>query len=98
MLHFAPTANVVSPLAFDLGVLPDSATGVGVAQTQGVVCDPSSTGPPIGWLRIVRVARGRPLPLPFESARNSFSPTTSPLSTPRIVRAVASVTNAAVTS
>ena len=98
MLHWASTAKVVSPLAFDAGVLPDAATGVGVAQIHGAVWDPSSTGPPIGWLMIVRLARGRPLPLPFESATNSFSPFTSPVSTPRILRAAASVTKDAVTS
>ena len=99
MLHCASTAKVVSPLAFDAGVLPDSATGVGVAQIHGVVCEPSSTGPPIGWLSDPRASplAGR-CPLPFESARNSFSPSTSPVSTPRIVRAASSVRNAAVTS
>src|SRR5215831_2576526 len=98
MLHCASTAKVVSPLAFDAGVLPDAGTAVGVAQIQGCVWDPSSTGPPIGWFVMVRLARGRPLPLPFESAANSFSPFTSPVSTPRIVRAPASVTKDAVTS
>src|SRR5262250_1675007 len=98
MLHWASTAKVDSPLAFDAGVFPDAGTGVGVAQIHGVVCEPNSTGPPIGWLRIHSVALGRPFPLPFESARNSFSPTTSPVSTPRIVRAVSLVWNADVTS
>src|SRR5262244_1172254 len=98
MLHWASTAKVDSPLAFDAGVFPDAGTGVGVAQIHGVVCEPNSTGPPIGWLRIHSVALGRPFPFPFESARNSFSPTTSPVSTPRIVRAVSLVWNADVTS
>src|SRR5215467_9558082 len=98
MLHWASTAKVDSPLAFDAGVFPDAGTGVGVAQIHGVVCEPNSTGPPIGWLRIQSVALGRPFPLPFESAGNSFSPTTSPVSTPRIVRAVSLVWNADVTS
>src|SRR5215467_393696 len=98
MLHWASTAKVDSPLAFDAGVFPDAGTGVGVAQIHGVVCEPNSTGPPIGWLRIQSVALGRPFPLPFESASNSFSPTTSPVSTPRIVRAVSLVWNADVTS
>ena len=40
MLHCASTAKVVSPLAFDAGVFPDSGTGVGVAQIHGVVCEP----------------------------------------------------------
>src|SRR5215475_6536024 len=98
MLHWASTAKVDSPLAFDAGVFPDAGTGVGVAQIHGVVCEPNSTGPPIGWLRIQSVALGRPCPLPFESARNSFSPTTSPVRTPRIVRAASLVWNADVTS
>jgi hypothetical protein len=68
MLHFASTANVLRPLALDAGVLPDSATGVGVAQIHGWVCEPSRIGPPRTWLVIVRLAHGRPLPLPFESA------------------------------
>src|SRR6185295_11033029 len=97
MLHCASIANVDNPLAFDAGVLPDAATGVGVAQIQGVVCEPSNTGPPIGWFVMVSEARGRPLPRPFESARNSFSPTTRPVSTQRITRAAASLWNAVVT-
>lgn len=48
ILHCASIAKVDRPLAFVAGVLPDSAVGVGVAQTQGVFCEPSSTGPPIG--------------------------------------------------
>ena len=50
MLHCASIAKVDRPLAFDAGVLPDAGTGVGVAQIQGCVCEPSSTGPPrSGW-------------------------------------------------
>ena len=49
MLHCASVAVVDRPLAFDAGVLPTAATGTGVAQTHGPVCEPSSTGPPIGW-------------------------------------------------
>src|SRR5882724_12218403 len=60
MLHCASKAVVVRPLAFDAGVLPDSGTGVGVAQIHGVVCEPSSTGPPIGWLVITRRAARPP--------------------------------------
>ena len=97
MLHCASTAVVVRPLALDAGVLPDSATGAGVAQTQGVVCEPSSTGPPRGWLVIVRLAQGRPLPLPLASATNRLSPAVRPVSTPRSVRASASATKAAST-
>src|SRR3954468_2392692 len=96
MLHCASTAKVVRPLAFDAGVLPDSATGVGVAQIQGVVCAPSSTGPPRGWLVMVRLAHGRPLPCPLESATKAFSPATRPRRTPRNVPA--SATNDAPTS
>ena len=48
MLHCASVAVVDRPLAFEAGVLPTAATGTGVAQTHGVVCEPSSTGPPIG--------------------------------------------------
>src|SRR5712671_5054265 len=94
MLHCASRAEVVSPLALDAGVLPDWATGPGVAQIQGVVCEPSRTGPPRGWLVRVKLAQGRPLPRPLASATNRFSPTTRPRSTPRRVRASASGTNA----
>ncbi len=97
MLHCASTAKVVKPLAFDAGVLPDWGTGVGVAQIQGMVCDPSSTGPPRGWLVIVRLAKGRPLPRPLASASTRFSPSERPVSTPRRVRAAGSATNAAST-
>src|SRR3989441_2080674 len=95
MLHCASKAVVVRPLAFDAGVLPDSATGVGVAQIQGVVCEPSSTGPPIGWLVITRRAAGPPWVSP---ATRSFRPSTKPVSRPRITRAVGSARNAPVTS
>src|SRR2546427_10720111 len=91
MLHCASKAVVVRPLAFDAGVLPDSGTGVGVAQTQGWVCEPSSTGPPIAWLVMVSEARR-----PLESARKSLRPGTMPGSTPRITRAVESARNMAV--
>src|SRR6476646_10560235 len=47
MLHCASVAAVDRPLAFEAGVLPAAATGTGVAQTHGVVCAPSRTGPPI---------------------------------------------------
>ena len=50
MLHCASVATVDRPLALDPGVLPTWATGVGVAQIHGVVCVPSKTGPPRGWL------------------------------------------------
>src|SRR5947209_1020871 len=62
MLHCASTAKVVRPLAFVAGVLPDAAVGAGVAQIQGWVCEPSNTGPPIGWLVIVSRARCPPSP------------------------------------
>ena len=60
MLQAASTAVVVSPLAFDAGVLPLAGTGVGVAQTHGVVWLPSSTGPPRGWLVMVRLTEVPP--------------------------------------
>ncbi len=97
MLHCASTAFVVRPLAFEAGVLPDSGTGTGVAQIHGVVCEPSSTGPPRGWLVIVRLARGWSSPGPLAAATNWFSPTRRPRSTPRSVRACGSVTNPAPT-
>src|SRR5712691_1827307 len=100
MLHCGScaNANVVRPLAFDAGVLPDSATGVGVAQIHGVVCEPSSTGPPIGWLVILRRACGSLCPRPSASATNSLSPSTRSVTTPRRVRAAALVLNAPVTA
>src|SRR5256886_15696266 len=61
MLHCASNAAVVRPLAFEAGVLPDSGTGVGVAQIQGVVCEPSSTGPPLGWVVITHHPIGGPV-------------------------------------
>src|SRR5260370_3535095 len=97
MLHCAAAAAVVRPLAFDAGVLPDSATGVGVAQIHGVVWEPSSTGPPRGWLVIVRLAEDRSSSRTSASATNRFLPATRPRSTPRRVRACASATNPAPT-
>src|SRR6267378_2976192 len=95
MLHCASIASVVRPLAFEAGVLPDSATGVGVAQIHGVVCEPSSTGPPIGWFVITRRASRPPRLSP---AAKSLRPSTRPLTTPRSVRADALAVNAPVTS
>src|SRR5882724_9063441 len=61
MLHCASIANVVRPLGFDrIKPVAGSLTVVGVAQTHGVVCEPSSTGPPIGWLVITRRAARSP--------------------------------------
>jgi hypothetical protein len=98
MLHLASTAKVLRPLALDAGVLPTSATGVGVAQTHGWVCEPSRIGPPRSWFVIVRLAHGRPLPLPFESAISVLAPTLRPVTTPRKVRAASSAVNALPTS
>src|SRR5438445_9952381 len=98
MLQCASIANVVRPLAFDAGVFPDAGTAVGVAQIHGVVCEPSSTGPPIGWLVILSRACGSPCPRPRASATNSLSPSTRPVTTPRRVRAAALVLNAPVTT
>src|SRR5229473_1508903 len=95
MLHCASTAKVVRPLAFDAGVLPDAGTGVGVAQIHGVVCEPSSTGPPIGWFVITRRASRPPWLSP---ALKSLRPSTRPLTSPRSVRAAALAVNAPVTS
>src|SRR2546428_1200285 len=95
MLHCASNANVVRPLAFDAGVLPDAGTGVGVAQIHGVVCEPRSTGPPIGWLVITRRASRPPWLSP---AAKSLRPSTRPLTTPRSVRADALAVNAPVTA
>src|SRR3954471_4206997 len=83
MLHCASTANVVRPLAFEAGGLAAAGAGVGVAQTQGCVCEPSSTGPPRAWLVMVTLANGLPRPWPLESATNVFGPLTSPVNTPR---------------
>src|ERR671927_352689 len=98
MLHCASTANVDRPLALDAGVLPEAATGVGVAQIHGVVCAPSRIGPPRTWFVIVRLAQGRPLPLPLASAMKLLAPGAMPVSTPRKVRLSSSATNAPPTS
>src|SRR2546425_10663195 len=95
MLHCGSNAKVDRPLAFEAGVLPDSATGVGVAQIQGVVCEPSSTGPPIGWFVITRRAWRPPRLSP---ATKSLRPSTRPVTSPRSVRAAALAVNAPVTS
>src|SRR5437660_10413413 len=50
MLHCGSAAAVDRPLPFVDGVAPLPTVGTGVAQTHGVVCVASSTGPPIGWL------------------------------------------------
>src|SRR2546429_6291903 len=83
MLHCGSNAKVDRPLAFDSAPVAGSMAGVGVAQTHGWVCEPSSTGPPIAWLVMVSEARR-----PLESARKSLRPGTMPVSTPRITRAV----------
>src|SRR4051812_45500888 len=98
MLHWASTAKVVRPLALDAGVLPEAATGVGVAQIHGCVWALSRIGPPRTWLVIVRLAHGRPLPLPLASATKVLSPGAMPVSTPRRVRLSSSATNEAPTS
>src|SRR5688500_2602345 len=99
ILHCASTANVGKPLPLvATGTDGDWGIAVGVAQTYGVICVPARTGPPIGWLVMVSDAFGRPRPLPLASATNSFSPTRRPVSTPRMVRAAASVRKCAVTS
>ena len=60
-------------------MLPEAGTGVGVAQIQGCVCEPSRMGPPRTWFVIVRLAHGRPLPLPLASATKVFSPGAMPV-------------------
>ena len=79
MLHCASKAVVVRPLAFDAGVLPDSGTGAGAAQIQGVVCEPSSTGPPIGWLVMTML-----VVLPGAWTVKRFCPTLKPVTNPMI--------------
>src|SRR4029450_13624155 len=59
MLHCASSAKVDRPLALDAGVLPEAGSGVGVAQIQGCVCEPSRMGPPRTWLGSVRLAPRR---------------------------------------
>src|SRR3954465_8876481 len=98
MLHWASTATVLRPLAFDAGVVPDAGTGVGVAQTHGIVCEPSRIGPPRGWFVIVRLAHGRARPWPLASATKRFSPRLMPASTPLKVRADSSATKDDLTS
>jgi hypothetical protein len=98
MLHFASTANVVRPLALDAGVLPDSATGVGVAQTHGWVCEPSRIGPAAD---VVRDREARPRPAVAVAVRvgdQRVGAGTRPVTTPRNVRALSSTTNDAPTS
>ena len=98
MLHCASSAKVDRPLALDAGVLPEAGAGVGVAQIQGCVCEPSRMGPPRTWSVSVRLARGRPLPLPLASATKVFSPGAMPVNTPRSVRLSASATKRSPTS
>src|SRR3954465_7768823 len=98
MLHCGSTAKVVRPLALDAGVLPEAGTGVGVAQIHGCVWALRRVGPPRGWLVIVRLAQGRPLPFPLASATKVLSPGAKPVSTPRRVRSFSSATKAAPTS
>src|SRR4051812_2434060 len=97
MLHCASTAKVERPLALAAGVLPEAGRGVGVAQIHGCVWALSRIGPPRRWFVIVRLAHGRPLPLPLESATKVFSPGTMPVSTPRRVRVSSSATKDAPT-
>ena len=77
---------------------PIAGTGVGVAHTHGMACEPSRIGPPRTWFVIVRLAHGRPRPWPLASATNTFSPGSMPSSTPRKVRAESSATNDDLTS
>src|SRR2546430_11083569 len=74
MLHCGSNAKVDRPLAFDSAPVAGSMAGVGVAQTHGWVCEPSSTGPPIAWLVMVSEARR-----PLESATKSLRPCTMPI-------------------
>src|SRR6266849_739242 len=56
MLHCASIALVLKPLALVAGVVEVAGCAIGVAQIQGRICVPENTGPPIGWLLIVRYA------------------------------------------
>src|SRR5919107_1826883 len=84
MLHCASVAAVDKPLGLVAGLTPEAATGTGVAQTNGVICEPSSTGPPFGWLLITSRAPVKAFVvdvavivlLPF------FSPVTRPMTRP----------------
>src|SRR4029453_17087758 len=93
MLHCASVAVVPRPLALVAGVLPLAAWGAGVAQTQGVVCVLSSTGPPRGALVIVSCV-GVALATPAVSVLAPvFSPVTSPVMRPSARLAKALVTS-----
>ena len=58
MLHCASVAVVVRPLALVAGELAVAAVGTGVAQIHGIDCEPSRTGPPLGWSVTGRRALG----------------------------------------
>src|ERR1700733_8631477 len=96
MLHCASTAVVDSPLACVAGVLPLAALPAGVAQTHGIVCEPSSTGPPTGWLVMTSLA---PTKEPSDDvALIVLAPFTRPVTRPMMRPSARAVANAAVMS
>ena len=92
MLHWASIARVDRPLALVVAPFASVSTA-GVAHTQGWICGPENTGPPIGWLVTTRLARC----LPPMSAKIAVRPTSRPVTRP-MVRPSARRANAADTS
>src|SRR4051812_46234489 len=81
MLHLTSIAEGWRPLAFVGAERAVAGCGVGVAQTNGAVCGPAITGPPIGWLVITSRAAWL-----FEVlATRRLSPFTRPVTRPRIL-------------
>src|SRR3954470_11865111 len=95
MLHCASVAAVERPLALVAGELAVAAVGTGVAQIQGAVCVPSSTGPPTAWFVIASCAP--PKLLFVELTVIVLAPSLRPLTRPT-VRPSEPVLNAEVTS
>src|SRR5664279_4504401 len=95
MLHCTSIAAVVRPLALVAGVVSFAAVGTGVAQIQGEGWLLRMTGPPIGWLVIVRLAPAKELSV--EVAVKVLAPSVRPATSPT-VRPSARVTNTLVTS
>src|ERR1043166_5658622 len=84
MLHCASVAAVVRPLALVAGALAVAAVGTGVAQIQGVVCEPSRIGPPFAWFVTVSCALPKlpSLALAAMVWAPSFKPVTRPTMRP----------------
>src|SRR3954465_12310072 len=81
MLPWTSIAGVGGPRALGAGERAGAACGGGVAQTNGAVCGPAMTGPPIGWL----VITSRAAWLLEVLATRRLSPFTRPGTTPRIL-------------